>query len=463
MVNATFTERQNLLLSMLREQGRTTGDALAASLNVSKRTIYRDLETIARAGIAVRTEGGPGGGIWIDDEETTIPLAVQNVPADSIEAALAASENTASDFDAPFVEEPASEFVTDAAETTETETATVTFAENVAENIAESPQTASATPTRAESPASTAWFDALTPRWQEAPTTTEIESLDVESGEVRLEHASVPLSAVPVSETSIAPAATTAPAAPATPIATAPLSGSPAAAPADLASAVRERILLDTSGFWQEEMPSQVVVDLLQEAIFSNRVMRIQYAPGGTGDPLATLGATVRVVEPYGLVAKGGVWYLVARQGNQFVADRLSRIQSAEQLSGRFERIPVFDLARWWSESGDQYVSRAERYRFTALVRRNRVEFLRMYVGGQLQVDPVDSQWTRVRLEVDSPAAAVMTVLGLGQDAVVIEPDDLPLLVRRAAAGRPLNDSGGLVQPVAQVHAPAPRPTYALG
>jgi predicted DNA-binding transcriptional regulator YafY len=137
-----------------------------------------------------------------------------------------------------------------------------------------------------------------------------------------------------------------------------------------------------------------------------------------------------------------------------FVADRLSRVASAEQLSGRFERAAGFDLETWWSRTGDQFARGNEQYRFTALVRRNRVEFLRMYVGGRVQVDTVDAQWARARLEVASPEAAVMIVLGLGQDAVVIEPDELPLLVRRAAAGRPLYEA-------TTPHRPTP--SYALG
>ena len=50
------------LVLLLQARGRATAQAIAAELEVSVRTVYRDLEALAAAGVPVRTESGPGGG-----------------------------------------------------------------------------------------------------------------------------------------------------------------------------------------------------------------------------------------------------------------------------------------------------------------------------------------------------------------------------------------------------------------
>src|SRR5579859_761855 len=55
------------LVLLLQSRGRLTGRALAAELGVSVRTVYRDLEALAAAGVPVITGSGPGGGFRLMD------------------------------------------------------------------------------------------------------------------------------------------------------------------------------------------------------------------------------------------------------------------------------------------------------------------------------------------------------------------------------------------------------------
>jgi predicted DNA-binding transcriptional regulator YafY len=55
------------MLLMLQLRGRTTARELAAALEVSERTILRDVEALSEAGLPIYTNQGAGGGIELMD------------------------------------------------------------------------------------------------------------------------------------------------------------------------------------------------------------------------------------------------------------------------------------------------------------------------------------------------------------------------------------------------------------
>ena len=61
------------MLMLLQTRGRLTARQLANELEVSERTIYRDVVALSSAGIPVYTEDGPGGGIsLLEDYQTRL-------------------------------------------------------------------------------------------------------------------------------------------------------------------------------------------------------------------------------------------------------------------------------------------------------------------------------------------------------------------------------------------------------
>jgi predicted DNA-binding transcriptional regulator YafY len=185
------------------------------------------------------------------------------------------------------------------------------------------------------------------------------------------------------------------------------------------ASRLVERFHLDAAGWFQagEEVPN---LPILAECVWETQRAEIDYK---RSDSVVT-----RKVEPFGLVLKGGVWYLVARSDEQIRTYRVSRVARAVTLNEWFERPERFDLSAYWAESSAAYEREAPRLEIVVRVRSDRMGLLRSFVGRNAvesaeELEAADADgWVRLRLRVEWPEEAPRTLLGMGPDLEVIEP-----------------------------------------
>ncbi|MBG0831777.1 WYL domain-containing protein [Planomonospora sp. ID67723] len=200
------------------------------------------------------------------------------------------------------------------------------------------------------------------------------------------------------------------------------------------AARMRERFHLDVPGWYRgtDEVP---FLSEVAEAVWEQRPLRMTYRRWGPKD-------VERLAHPYGLVLKGGSWYMVAAvDGGAPRTYRVARIVTVEVLDGRFDRPDDFDLADFWTRYAAEF--RERMYTAEALVRLapGAGGLLRVTVGDDAAdaalagAEPPDERgWTTVRLPIESVRHARWLLLRMGADVEVLEPAELRALMIEAVA-----------------------------
>jgi predicted DNA-binding transcriptional regulator YafY len=297
------------LLMLLQTRGRMTADDLAAELEVSARTIYRDLTALSSSGIPVYAVRGPGGGVVLIEEYRT---TLTGLSADEARAL---------------------------------------FMMNIP-----------------------------------AP----LRQLGVEQ---ELKAALLKLSA-----------------------------SLPDSFRIDEARA-RQRIYLDSSWWFQTREP-QPCLAVIQQALWQDRRLRLKVRWDFFNTEFE------QEAEPYGLVAKANVWYLVYGRSSAVHVVRLSEVVEAVKLPETFIHPVDFDLPAFWEKWCADYESQ------TPFVARVRVApaalpTLTYYLDERArhlpsEISHRDSDgWAILSLPFESFITARTYLLGLGRAVEVLDPEPL--------------------------------------
>ncbi len=182
--------------------------------------------------------------------------------------------------------------------------------------------------------------------------------------------------------------------------------------------------------WWQQEEKITPFLSLLQNAVFQNHRLQVVYEGRG-GE------RTERIIEPYGLVAKGDTWYLVATREGEFRTYRVSRFHEIKPLDQLFQRCEPFDLPSYWKDYCQEFEKNLPQFSFTLKVDPKYLHFLTWYAQGQFRIEKnleqEKDEWLTVHLTLSSLEAACVFVLRAGQHTRVIEPPELSSAVIKAA------------------------------
>jgi predicted DNA-binding transcriptional regulator YafY len=188
---------------------------------------------------------------------------------------------------------------------------------------------------------------------------------------------------------------------------------------------VRAKLHIDGAG-WHQADEQCPCLPVIQEAVWQERLLSITYIRAGEPEE--------RTVSPLGLVAKRGVWYLVAVTEHGMRTFRISRLAAAEMKEESFERPAGFQLAQYWEQSMAEFKVTLPRYpaklRFQeglldGLSRTRYVKLLHMVQTGQ----EIEAE-----VEFNTMESACGIILGFGPGMEVLGPQELRSRVCEQAA-----------------------------
>lgn len=191
----------------------------------------------------------------------------------------------------------------------------------------------------------------------------------------------------------------------------------------DEAGRVAARFHLDPVGWFRHPERTELLPGLA-EAVWNARRIRLRYD--------AWKGVVERVLDPLGLVLKGGAWYLVAAAHGQPRTYRIASIEAVELTDEAFER-PAFDLAGYWTGWAKDFEARL--YRGVATVRLSKEGMWRLgnlmpaaaEIAAQTAGPPDAQGWVeaQVPVEIDALDHAAAEMLKLGEHGEVLAPPEL--------------------------------------
>ncbi|MFH8371625.1 helix-turn-helix transcriptional regulator [Streptomyces sp. NPDC018031] len=193
------------------------------------------------------------------------------------------------------------------------------------------------------------------------------------------------------------------------------------------AETTSRRILVDPDRWLAGPRPA-AEVDVLHAAVVSDRRLRIRYRHSGETRPRGY------TVDPYGLVAKAGTWYLVADRRGRARLFRADRIASATVADAPVRRRPGVELADAWAGLRSQVERRPGGLRVRLRIRTARLDVFARIVGGWLTGPPAAAgEWATAELAYPE-LGWVRQLLQFGADLEVLDPPEVRRELARVAA-----------------------------
>ncbi|GAB2675007.1 helix-turn-helix transcriptional regulator [Nocardia goodfellowii] len=181
------------------------------------------------------------------------------------------------------------------------------------------------------------------------------------------------------------------------------------------AQAAADAVVIDPARWGQRDKTRPGTVTLLQRAVVERRRVRMDYERAGK--------RSRRLVDPWGLVDKDAVWYLVAGTEKGKRTFRVDRILDAELTDEPADRPADFDLTAAWDDVVGEMEQRRAAVSATALISAQLLPVLRDQQGRHCEVDgPVPDGRVQVRVTAPTPNMVARQLAGWGSDVEVLGP-----------------------------------------
>ncbi|HWS34220.1 MAG TPA: WYL domain-containing protein [Actinoplanes sp.] len=180
------------------------------------------------------------------------------------------------------------------------------------------------------------------------------------------------------------------------------------------AEAAAGATVVDPAGWGEVERPRPEIVDRLQDAVV--RCRRIGFTYRGAS----------READPWGLVDKGDVWYLIAGTPAGRRTFRVDRITTVEVTGARFDRPAAFDLDEAWREVAGEVERKRARTKAVLLIDDRFVWVLRDHFGQHCEVlEVLPDGRARVRVGAPEPRDIARSLSGWGAAVEVLDPPEV--------------------------------------
>jgi predicted DNA-binding transcriptional regulator YafY len=191
------------------------------------------------------------------------------------------------------------------------------------------------------------------------------------------------------------------------------------------AEAAAGATMIDPTRWGERDRDRPTLVDELQAAVVRRRKVRLDYA-GRRGE------RSQRVIDPWGLVVKDDVWYLMAGTEKGRRTFRVDRIVAAEPTDEPAERPDDFELQEAWDQVVDEMEERRSRTWATVLVHQRYLPIMRDRFGRHCHTeDLLDDGRARVRVGAPIPLDLARNLAGWGGLVEVEGPPEVRALLAR--------------------------------
>jgi predicted DNA-binding transcriptional regulator YafY len=188
------------------------------------------------------------------------------------------------------------------------------------------------------------------------------------------------------------------------------------------ADSIRARLHIDPTG-WRPHADDPNMLPVVQSALAQNSKLTFQYTrPDGE--------TSSRTVDPFGIVCKQTVWYLVAQTPAGMRTFRVSRIQDAVVLALQCERPANFDLAAYWKLSTAKLAEHRQNVSATIALSSEAVQTINRWcpmtaIPNHPRQSSLPQDWRVFEVEFESYQQARFVILGLGPRALALAPTPL--------------------------------------